>query len=327
MSGGLTPSISGRRYAPPLMLGVDAAEIQPEEGVLLYNLLVTASEGAWDLPAYEYDRTRFLEHTADTLHTKYKKLTASAIEELKSFPTLFTYEGNDEPARVGYLRRVKERGRSILIEYEFDETIKPFTSSALLPLHVQLDIGDWEMSRTHWALKDEDLFEILTSAGLVDNTFVAGEGQHGRVEEMRFKVALSFPGERREYVAAVAEEVKKRLGKGTVFYDKDFTAQLARPNLDTLLQRIYLSNSDLVVVFLCKDYERKEWCGLEWRAIRQIIKNKNDRAIMFMRFDAADVSGSMSIDGYVDLEEYSPLQAARMIVERVRLNELPQSDA
>lgn len=293
----------------------------------MYNLLVTAKEGAWDLPAYEYDQTRFLEYTADTLHSKYKKLTASVIEELKSFPTLFAYEGGDEPVRIGYIRGIKERGRNILVEYEFDETIKPFTFSALLPFQVQLDIDDWEMSRTHWALKDENLFEILASAELVDNTFVAGEGQPGRVEEMRFKVALSFPGERREYVAAVADEVKKRIGKGAVFYDKDFTAQLARPNLDTLLQRIYLNNSDLVVVFLCKDYERKEWCGLEWRAIRQIIKNKNDHAIMFMRFDAADVSGSMSIDGYVDLEEHSPLQTARMIVERVRLNELPQNDA
>jgi hypothetical protein len=294
----------------------------------LYNLLVTKKKGAWDLSAYEYDQTRFLEHTANTLHSKYQKLTATVIEELKSFPTLFAYEGSDEPVRIGYIRRIKERGRSILVEYEFDETIKPFTFSALLPFQVQLDIDidGWEMSRTHWALKDEDLFEILASAELVDNTFVAGEGQLGRVEEMRFKVALSFPGERREYVAAVADEVKKKLGKGTVFYDKDFTAQLARPNLDTLLQRIYLNNSDLVVVFLCKDYEHKEWCGLEWRAIRQIIKNKNDHAIMFMRFDATDVSGSMSIDGYVDLGEHSPLQAARLIVERVRLNELPQND-
>jgi hypothetical protein len=140
---------------------------------------------------------------------------------------------------------------------------------------------------------------------------------------MRFKVAFSFPGEKRDYVAAVASEVKKRLGRDAVFYDRDFTAQLARPNLDTLLQRIYLSNSDLVVVFLCADYERKDWCGLEWRAIRTIIKNKNDYAIMFMRFDNADVSGSFSIDGYVDLEQHTPLEAARMIVERVRLNDLP----
>jgi hypothetical protein len=47
---------------------------------------------------------------------------------------------------------------------------------------------------------------------------------------------------------------------------------------------------------------------------------------MFMRFDGANVSGSMSIDGYVDLEEYSPVQAARMVVERVRLNDQPPRD-
>ncbi len=292
----------------------------------MYNLLVTARDGAWDLPVYEYDCTRFLEYTVPTLQSKYKKLTASTIEDLESFPTLFTYEGSDKPVRVGYIRRIRERGRSILVEYEFDDSIAPFNFTDLSTLLVQLDIGDWEMSRTHWALKEEDLFEILASAGLVEQSYVSTGGQPGRVEEMRFKVAMSFPGERREYVSAVVAQIKKRLGPGTVFYDKDFTAQLARPNLDTLLQRIYISNSDLIVVFLSKDYERKEWCGLEWRAIRDIIKNKNDHAIMFMRFDGADVPGFMSIDGYVDLGGYSPLQAARMIVERVRLNELPPKE-
>jgi hypothetical protein len=73
------------------------------------------------------------------------------------------------------------------------------------------------------------------------------------VEEMRFKVALTFPGERRSFVEAVAIELKKRLSVGSVFYDRDFTSQLARPNLDTMLQRIHLNNSDLVVVFLCAE--------------------------------------------------------------------------
>jgi TIR domain-containing protein len=289
----------------------------------MYNLLVTAAEGAWDLPAYEYDRSRFLEYTAESVKARLAKLDAPALEELKSLPTLFTYEGGDGPVRVGYIRRIRERGRSLLIEYEFDERIEFFTYSALKPLEVKLDIQGWEMSRTHWAVKDEDLFELLSSADLVDASYV-GEGRPpGRVEEMRFKVALSFPGERRDYVASVATELKKRLGRGAVFYDKDFAAQLARPNLDTLLQRIYLNNSDLVVVFLCAGYERKDWCGLEWRAIRTIIKNKNDHAIMFMRFDNADVCGSFSVDGYVDLKEHTPLETARMIVERVRLNDLP----
>ena len=244
----------------------------------MYNLLVTAAEGVWDLPAYEFDRTRFLEHTDEATEAKFRALTADAIEELKSFPTLFAYEGDNGPVRVGYIRRIRERGRSLLIEYEFDEAIGSFGFSKLESLKVKLDIGGWEMSRTHWAVKDEDLFGILAEAGLVDPSFV-GEGRPpGRVEEMRFKVALSFPGEKREYVAAVAAELKKRLGREAVFYDKDFTAQLARPNLDTLLQRIYLNNSDLVVVFLCGDYEKKRWCGIEWHAIRNITKNKNDHS-------------------------------------------------
>lgn len=293
----------------------------------MYNLLVTAAVGAWDLPAYEFDRTRFLEYTLDSLKARFGKLDAQTQEELKSLPTLFAYEGDDEPVRVGYIRRIRERGRSVLIEYEFDENVPVFNFSELKPLEVKLDIQGWEMSRTHWAVKEEDLFELLASAKLVDTSYV-GEGRPpGRVEEMRFRVALSFPGEKRDYVAAVALEVKKRLGRDAVFYDKDFTAQLARPNLDTLLQRIYLSNSDLVVVFLCAEYESKEWCGLEWRAIRNIIKNKNDHAIMFMRFDHADVSGAFSIDGYVDLDEYTPLEAARMVVERARLNDLPPAAA
>ena len=288
----------------------------------MYNLLVTAAEGAWNLPAYEFDRTRFLEHSASSVRAQFATLTAEVIEKLKSLPSIFAYEGDDEPVRVGYIRRIREHGRSILLEYEFDDAIPAFNFSRLAPLKIDLDIGQWEMSRTHWAVKDENLFEILAKAGLIDASFI-GEGHlPGRVDEMRFKVALSFPGEKRDYVAAIVGELKKRLGFGTVFYDRDFTAQLARPNLDTLLQRIYLNNSDLVVVFLCNEYEKKQWCGLEWRAIRTIIKNRNDHAVMFMRFDHADVTGMMSIDGYVDLEEYTPIQAARLIVERVRLNEI-----
>jgi hypothetical protein len=293
----------------------------------MYNLLVTAAEGAWNLPAYEYDRTRFLEYTAESLKAKFQKLNAAAIEELKSLPSLFTYEGADEQVRIGYIRQVRERDRGILIEYEFDENIQPFRFSILAPLKLRLDIKSREMSRTHWAVKDEELFQILSSVRIVDGSYEGDSRLPGRIEEMRFKVAFSFPGEKRDFVSTVAAEVKRLLGSDAVFYDKDFTAQLARPNLDTLLQRIYRNSSDLVVVFLCSDYDKKQWCGLEWRAIRTIIKNKNDHAIMFMRFDQADVGGSFSIDGYVDLDEHGPLEAARMIIERVRLNAQPTGNA
>ncbi len=292
----------------------------------MFNFLVTGKTNAWELPAYEYDRGRFGEYSSPAVMKKFKKLSATAIEELKSFPALFAYEGEKHSVRVGYLRRIKERVNSILIEYEFEEGIPEIPFSKISDLKMRLDIKEGEMNRTHWAVKEEDLFEILFSVGLIDESFSNSAGQRGRVEEMRFKVALSFPGEKRDYISEVAAELKRRLPRGAVFYDKDFTSQLARPNLDTLLQKIYLNNSDLVVVFLSSDYEKKQWCGVEWRAIREIIKNKSDHSVMFMRFDNASIRGSLSIDGYVDLNDYDPAQAARLIVERVRSSEAHAGD-
>ncbi len=54
---------------------------------------------------------------------KFKVLDADLIKELKSFPTLFAYEGNTENIRVGYIRRIKDRSRTIYIEYEFEPRI------------------------------------------------------------------------------------------------------------------------------------------------------------------------------------------------------------
>ncbi|UXY16210.1 TIR domain-containing protein [Chitiniphilus purpureus] len=287
----------------------------------MFNFLVTAHEGAWDIPAYEYTRDRFLEYTNDKEKTLFKSLTAEHIDLLKSFPCLFAYEGDRHPARVGYLRSIKERSRSILIEYEFEPEINPIPFEDISTLLRLLDIGEWEMTRTHWAVKDEDLFKRLHDASLIDQKFINPAGRTGKLEELRFKVAFSFPGEVRNKVLEIVNRLKGSLPSGTIFYDDDFTAQLARPNLDNLLQAVYLRNSDLIVIFLSGDYEKKMWCGIEWRAIRGIINNKSDHAVMFVRSDTAEIPGVFSHDGYIDLNRFSTEQVADFIIERVRLNE------
>ena len=288
----------------------------------MFNLFVTFKEGDFDPLSYVIERGRFGEYTSDALLKRYKALKPAAIAKLKSFPCLFVYEAERGNARIGNLTNIRERSGTILVEYEFDDRIPPFPAEKLRDLYMRLDIGRWEMNRTHWAIKDEDLLKVLATACLVP----ASESSAAqRVEEMHFKVALSFPGENRNYVEKVARELQTRLPTRSVFYDRDFTAQLARPNLDTLLQHVYGDNSDLVVVFLSEDYEKKEWCGLEWRAIRELLKRKQDDSIMFMRFDHASVPGVLSLDGYVDLADYSSTEAAALILERVRLNEQPQA--
>ena len=288
----------------------------------MFNLFVTFEEGAFDSQSYLLERGRFGEYTSVTLMKRFGALTPATIKKLKSFPSLFLYEAGRGDARVGYLANIRERNGNILLEYEFDAKIPPFAAEGLSNLYTRLDIGRWEMNRTHWAIKDEDLLKVLATAGLIPAT---ESGTPQRVEDMHFKVALSFPGEHRDYVEKVSKELQVRLPARSVFYDRDFTAQLARPNLDTLLQHIYADNSDLVVVFLSENYEKKEWCGLEWRAIRGLIKKKKDDSIMFMRFDQASVPGTMSLDGFVDLAAYAPAETAALILERVRLNELPQA--
>lgn len=136
-----------------------------------------------------------------------------------------------------------------------------------------------------------------------------------------FEVALTFPGEiREETVKPVADILNKKLGKDQVFYDNHYISQLAVLNLDVLLQDIYLNRSKLIVVFLCAAYAEKQWCGLEFRAIRELIKRKVFRKIMFVRTDDADIEGIFGIDGYVDGKRYSPAQIADLILERVKLN-------
>lgn len=134
---------------------------------------------------------------------------------------------------------------------------------------------------------------------------------------VKFRVAVSFPGEHRSYVAAVVDSLRVPLGSDGIFYDFDYQAQLARPNLDTLLQGIYRNQTDLIVVFLAAAYAEKEWCGLEWRAIRDIIKSKQDERVMFVRMDDGEVDGVFSIDGYIDGSSNDPITVAGHVLTRL----------
>ena len=133
----------------------------------------------------------------------------------------------------------------------------------------------------------------------------------------RFAVAVSFPGEHRKLVIDTVNCLASELGKRNIFYDDWYTAQLARINLDTKLQKIYHDQSDLIVVFICGKFQEKDWCGLEFRAIRDLIKQKKDEKIMLVRIDDGNVEGIFGIDGYIDAREKTPSELAKLILTRV----------
>ncbi|MBI1398085.1 MAG: FRG domain-containing protein [Betaproteobacteria bacterium] len=127
----------------------------------MFNFLVTAKNGAWEEKGYAYDRGRFLEYTSDEIAASFRELNKPQLEVLKAMPCLFAYEGTHESMRVGRLKTVKLRDRQLYIEPELDPTIAPIPFEAIKPIQLTLDIRDWELSRTHWAIKDEDLMGEL----------------------------------------------------------------------------------------------------------------------------------------------------------------------
>ena len=133
----------------------------------MYNFLVTARRGAWETHGYEYDRGRFLEYTSDEISNKFQELKEPQIAALRDLPCLFAYEGDTEPMRVGKLIKIKQRQSRLYIEFELDPNVPPIQFEDIETLQTQLDIRKWELSRTHWAIKDEDLLLALERANLL----------------------------------------------------------------------------------------------------------------------------------------------------------------
>ncbi|HWP54391.1 MAG TPA: NB-ARC domain-containing protein, partial [Pyrinomonadaceae bacterium] len=135
----------------------------------------------------------------------------------------------------------------------------------------------------------------------------------------RFRIAFSFAGERRKFVSEVASILAERFGKTAILYDKFHEATLARSDLGIHLPDLYHSESDLVVLVICNDYEKKEWCGLEWTAIHALLTERKVD-VMLCRFDHALVNGLYSTAGFVELDHKSPDETAKLILARLKAN-------
>jgi hypothetical protein len=134
----------------------------------VYNLIMTGAQGAWDGTRYDLERDRVGEYTDDALRARYRVLDERTIAELLSLPTLFAYEKvQDAPARVGRVTRVATRGNRVRFEYQILAGVPPIPPARLLELarNLDIDVDGWEMNRTHWAVKDVDLIEVLSAAG------------------------------------------------------------------------------------------------------------------------------------------------------------------
>ena len=113
------------------------------------------------------------------------------------------------------------------------------------------------------------------------------------------------------------------LGREKILYDKWYAAEFARLGLGFYLPDLYHNESDLLVVCLCEEYDKKEWCGLEWRAIFDLIKRREYERVMLLRLDQVDIAkipGFFSIDGYLDIRQMPEADVAAAIRSRLGLD-------
>ena len=127
----------------------------------MYNLLVQYMP--WEGGTGTVSTGRLFECTDAVLKERFKNGETVLFDELTRLPCLFMQEGTkDELAQVGGITRIRPSGSEVLIDYFFDRNIAPVPNKVVFTNKDEFDIRQaFEFSRTHWALKDIDLFRTL----------------------------------------------------------------------------------------------------------------------------------------------------------------------
>lgn len=136
-----------------------------KEEKIMYNLLISYDKNSWEGNEFQLGSSRYLEYTIPEIFDKLKSFTDN-LEYLKTLPCLFGIEGTIEPYKFGRIVDAKKNGNIISIKYEIDESIDPIPFMEIKKNLNELDIREWEINRTHWAVKDVNLFDVLKSIGI-----------------------------------------------------------------------------------------------------------------------------------------------------------------
>lgn len=152
------------------------------------------------------------------------------------------------------------------------------------------------------------------------------DNNSGTPKPKRFRIAFSFAGEKREFVAKVARILADRFGENKILYDKFHEAEFAVFDLGIRLPKLYGEQSDLIVPVICPNYDEKRWTGWEWVHIYGLLTKTDGHRVMPSRFEYAQADGLSPASGFIELDNKTPEQFATLVLERLALNErLPKN--
>lgn len=128
----------------------------------MFNLIVKGNE--WADGRDVFPGSRIFEYTEQPLVDRFKVAGVLNFMALKALPTLFVQESfgeEDQVARVGTIYHAYVSGRDVVLEYVYDPQIPPILNRDLQIFAAELGITDFQFQRTHWSIKEPDLFRAL----------------------------------------------------------------------------------------------------------------------------------------------------------------------
>jgi hypothetical protein len=133
----------------------------------------------------------------------------------------------------------------------------------------------------------------------------------------RYDVALSFAGEDRAYVEAVADGLRQSGVR--VFYDAYEEASLWGKDLYVHLRSVYQDEARFTVMFISSHFAAKMWTNHERQNAQARAFSESNEYILPARFDDTEIPGILPTVAYVDLRKKTPSGLCELILGKLLL--------
>lgn len=139
----------------------------------MLNLVMASDDSAWNVPigtlqGATFPLSRFLEYTEPNIVSSFEPITEQALNYLEKLPTLFMsemdFDDDDNEfirIRLGKVLRPKVDSGKISYEFELTHDFGPVAITGRERFRKALEMDNFELYRTHWAVKPVDISEAL----------------------------------------------------------------------------------------------------------------------------------------------------------------------
>ncbi|MBX9115931.1 TIR domain-containing protein [Enterococcus casseliflavus] len=241
-----------------------------------FNLIVSADPSAWEGNVATFSRDRFLEFTyGNRFEKRDSHEHFNYLKEMEKYPCLFLYEKQtvitdnlSVMGYIGYIRQPIIDNLNILFNLDKRDTLS-LHDVELMSSALQVNNTHYgELNRTHWAVKNIDLFEVIERfrPNLENQTIVT-----------RPKVFFSYSWEE-EYTSQIVESLYPILINNGIDVTYDKRDLKAGHNIAYFMESVQRDNFTKIYVFCDDSYIRKangssDGVGVETNLLKRYVKS------------------------------------------------------